>query len=745
MIKKLLICATIFAFALTALRSQTPLQEDYGAIQTAHDFYYDKKYAKALSAYTDLLESPLQTNTKDLIRLNIGRCYSELGDDVSAIQSFRALIDEKPDDSYSTQAVYQIANLYANRYQYGEATQACRKLSEKYPDTKTASIAGYLTAQYLYYDQRYDEAIKCYHDYLNNYSSSPYRVSVIQTLIRIYRSRQEYKEAEKLIRDQLAINPSDTNLFEQLADLYKSQGRRKEALSLYQSVLEKNPGDTDLLKKLGELYAESGQKDLAIEQWSKITSSGSNQYYRYQKLGQVYLSNQMYDKAVDAYETALEINPKNSYLYTQLANVYKIQGKIEKVVDTHLQALSIIDIGYAGRGEIIPELAEIYEGNQRRQLLNNIIHRIEVMLQQNPQNAKMVLALAEIHFHQADYEASLRNFRRLSNLYSADQGRQLEKHAQILEREGIFSATQFYQAIAEFYPSSHLKRSAQVKLAQLYKKAKRWKEAIAVLRQISPSDSSTQVLLGKIYLDGLHNLDIAEGIFQQLSSQQLFPNLRQQVNLLIAECYILRGRSTAAQSILGPLVKKPGDFQLPAQKLIGDSYLFKAEFDKAVSHYKKVLEISVSDPSSNDALDLIALIQSNGDFNKLPLKSYVGAVAANRRGEIGAAIQICQGVIQEFSNSFIVDDAWWLIAQIQERQKAYTKAIETLQNIIEGSQSLIVPEAQAKIADLYLLKNEPELAIQNYTSLVADYPDSVMANYARQQIDLLGKNQPVVE
>ncbi|HIO09092.1 TPA: tetratricopeptide repeat protein, partial [Candidatus Poribacteria bacterium] len=166
----------------------------------------------------------------------------------------------------------------------------------------------------------------------------------------------------------------------------------------------------------------------------------------------------------------------------------------------------------------------------------------------------------------------------------------------------------------------------------------------------------------------------------------------------------------------------------------------KAEFDKAVSHYKKVLEISVSDPSSNDALDLIALIQSNGDFNKLPLKSYVGAVAANRRGEIGAAIQICQGVIQEFSNSFIVDDAWWLIAQIQERQKAYTKAIETLQNIIKVSQSLIVPEAQAKIADLYLLKNEPELAIQNYTSLVADYPDSVMANYARQQIDLLGKN-----
>ena len=739
MFKKILVCTILCVFYVAVARSQNSLQEDYDAIQTAHDLYYDKKYSKALSAYMDLLGGPLQTNTKDLIRLNIGRCYGGLGDDVNAIQSFRTLIDDKPDDSYSTQAVYQIANLYAARYQYSEASQICRKLAEKYPDTKTASIAGYLTAQYLYYDQKYDEAIECYREYLNNYSSSPYRVSVIQALIRIYGVRREYGKAERLIRDQLAVNPGDMRLFEQLADLYKSQGRRKEALSLYQSVLERNPGDTNLLEKLGELYAETGQKDLAVEQWTKIASSGSNQYYRYQKLGQIYLSNQMYDKAVDAYKTALEINPKYSLLYTQLANVYKIQGEIDKVVDTHLQALSIVDIGASGRSKIITELAEIYEGDRRHQLLNDVISRIQVMLQRDPQNAKMVLALAEIHFHRADYEASLGNFRRLRSLYPADQGQQLEKYAQILEREGSSSAAQFYQAIAEFYPGSHLKRSAQIKLAQFHQKSEEWEEAIAVLRQISPSDLSTLVSLGEIYLYGLHDLNAAERIFQQLSGQQLVYNLQQQVNLLIAECYILRGRSVAAQSVLGPVVDKYGDFQLRAQKLIGDSYLFNAEFDKAVSSYKKVLEISASNSLSNDVLDLLVLIQSNGDFDKLPLKRYVEAVVANRRGEIGTAIQICQDVIDEFSSAYIVDDAWWLIAQIQVRQKAYTEAIEALKNIISISQSLIRPEAQAKIADLYMLKDDSELAIQSYTSLIVDYPDSVMANYARQQIDLLGK------
>ena len=43
---------------------------------------------------------------------------------------------------------------------------------------------------------------------------------------------------------------------------------------------------------------------------------------------------------------------------------------------------------------------------------------------------------------------------------------------------------------------------------------------------------------------------------------------------------------------LAPLADKYSEFQLRAQKLIGDSYLFNAEFDKAVGSYKKALEIS---------------------------------------------------------------------------------------------------------------------------------------------------------
>ena len=93
MFKKILVCTILCVFYVAVARSQNSLQEDYDAIQTAHDLYYDKKYSKALSAYMDLLGGPLQTNTKDLIRLNIGRCYGELGDDVNAIQSFSTLID----------------------------------------------------------------------------------------------------------------------------------------------------------------------------------------------------------------------------------------------------------------------------------------------------------------------------------------------------------------------------------------------------------------------------------------------------------------------------------------------------------------------------------------------------------------------------------------------------------------------------------------------------------------------------
>ena len=282
-----------FFIPLATFAQTPPIKEDQIGIQNAHDLYYSQKYSEAIEAYKVLLKTPLRQHSADAIRMNLGRSYEKLGDDAMALQSFHAVVDDDPDGSYASQAVHRIGALFRDRYQYKEAITRCRQLANKYPKTQTAAIARYLVAQYTFADGGYDEAIENYRSFLNDFPTSPYRNSALNSLIRLYRIRHRYTDAEKLIQAELDRKPNDINLMNQLADLYKAQEKYDEALSLYRTALDQDPKNTDILKKLGELYAERGQQDLAAEQWTKIIQDDPDQAYRYQQLGSIYTSHQM--------------------------------------------------------------------------------------------------------------------------------------------------------------------------------------------------------------------------------------------------------------------------------------------------------------------------------------------------------------------------------------------------------------------------------------------------------------------
>ena len=720
------------------------IQEDQNAIQNAHDFYYSQKYSEAIEAYQALLKTPLHQHSKDAIRMNLGRSYVKLGDDAMALQNFHAVIDDDPDGSYASQAVHRIGALFRDRYQYKEAITRCRQLANKYPKTQTAAIARYLVAQYIFAEGRYEEAIGNYRTFLNDFPTSPYRNSALNSLVRLYRLRNRYADAEKLIREELHQKPDDVSLMEQLAGIYKAQGKYDEALSLYRNALDQNPKNTDILKKLGELYAEHGQQDLAAEQWAKIVQDDPDQAYRYQQLGAIYTSHQMYEKAVEAYETAIELNPKDAQYYSRLADVYKIQGQVDMAVNTYLRALSIVDIGYSRRDTLIQSMAEIYEGSQQERLFERVIDRLQAMLRMDARNPSLVLSLAEVYFYSGNLDLALKNFRMLRQLYPADRGRILEKYSQILERNKDLKAADFFQAIAELFPSTHIAWTAQMKLVRFHERWGRWEEALAVLTSMTQRSNqpSAQLLLGHVWLRGIRDAEAALQVYQGLINQPLSIDQKMQVRLGVAGCYILQGKFDAAESTLRPITDANSSFKADAQKLLGDAYLLRGDIEAAVAAYKRVLEIAMSNPLSNDSLDRIVLIQSNSDYSNEPLKNYLEALRKDLSGEIDAALRLCQQTIKEYPTALIVDDFWMLVGGIYQRESRYTDAIAAYQKVTVLDESPIAAEATAKIADIYRWQlNQPDKAQETYSILIQDYPESVIVAYARQQLDSLMKEK----
>ena len=729
---------------LAAFAQTPPIKEDRTAIQNAHDFYYSQEYSEAVEAYQALLKTPLLQHSKDAIRMNLGQSYAKLGDDALALQNFHAVIDDDPNGSYASQAVHRIGTLFRERYQYKEAINRCRQLANKYPKTQTAAIARYLIAQYTFAEGRYDEAIENYRSFLNDFSTSPYRTSAINSLVRLYRIRHKYTDAENLIRDEIRRKPDDINLMEQLADLYKAQGKYDEALSLYHTALDQNPKNTDILKKLGELYAERGQQDLAAEQWAKIVQDDPDQAYRYQQLGSIYTSHQMYEKAVEAYETAIGLSPKSAQLYNLLADVYKIQGQIGMAVNTYLRALSVVDIGYSGRDTLVQSMAEIYEGAQLERLFEGVIEKLQAMLKTDSRNSSLVLSLAEVYFYGGNLDLALKNFKRLHQLYSADRGRILEKYAQILERNKNPKAADFYQTIAELFPNMHLAWTAQMKLVRFYERSGRWNDALKVLTNMTQRSyqPAAQLLLGHVWLRGIRDAEAALQIYQNLANQPLPTDQATQVQLGMATCYILQGKSDAAESALRPIADGNSNFKAEAQKLIGDAHLLRGDIEAAVTAYKRVLDIAMSNPLSNDSLDRIVLVQSNSDYSNEPLKRYLEALRSDLSGETDVALKLCQETMQEYPRALIVDDLWMLVGEIHQRETRYLDAITAYQQVAVLEGSPIAAEAAAKIADIYRWQlNEPDKARETYSALIQDYPESVIVAYARQQLDALAKER----
>ena len=728
----------------TILAQGQRIKEDQNAIQNAHDLYYSQKYSEAIEAYQALLKTQLHQHSKDAIRMNLGRSYTKLGDDAMALQNFHAVIDDDPNGSYASQAVHRIGALFRDRYQYKEAIARCRQLANKYPKTQTAAIARYLVAQYIFAEGRYDEAIRNYRSFLNDFPTSPYRTSARNNLVRLYQLRHRYADAEKLIREELHQKPDDVNLMEQLASIYKAQGKYDEALSVYHSALDQNPKNTDILKKLGELYAEHGQQDLAAEQWAKIAQDDPDQAYRYQQLGAIYTSHQMYEKAVEAYETAIGLNPKDAQYYSWLADVYKIQGQIDMAVNTYLRALSVVDIGYSRRDTLIQSMAEIYEGPQKQRLFERVIDRLKVMLRMDSQNPSLVVSLAEVYFYSGNLDLALKHFKMLPQLYPADRGHILEKYAQILERNKDSKAADFYRAIAELFPSTHLAWAAQMKLVRFYEWWGRWDDALALLKSMAQRNNqpATQLLLGHVWLRGIRDAEAALQVYQGLINQPLSIDQKMQLQLGVAGCYILQGKFDEAESTLRPIIDGNTNFKADAQKLIGDAHLFQGDIEAAIAAYKRVLDIAMSNPLSNDSLDRIVLIQSNSDYSNEPLKHYLEALRKDLSGDTDAALKLCQETMKEYPTALIVDDLWMLVGGIHQREARYTDAIAAYQQVTALEDSPIAAEATAKVADIYRWQlNQLDKAQETYSILIQDYPESVIVAYARQQLDALMKEK----
>jgi TolA-binding protein len=101
-------------------------------------------------------------------------------------------------------------------------------------------------------------------------------------------------------------------------------------------------------------------------------------------------------------------------------------------------------------------------------------------------------------------------------------------------------------------------------------------------------------------------------------------------------------------------------------------------------------------------------------------------------------------VVEKYPKAFLVDDALMLAGRIQIQEGEYRKAIETLERLLNEFKetSIALDQARFSIAEIYQFGLKDTVnATAAYQSLLADFPNSLLAEKARRRIrDLRGES-----
>jgi len=181
-----------------------------------------------------------------------------------------------------------------------------------------------------------DEAIDLFRDVLRK---NPNSVNAMRHLAECYwRGKQQYDDAEALLRRAIKIAPDFSAAWQTLGRLMMDMNRYVDAIDAFATATRLEPGNADLWAGLGNAYGRAMKSDKAVHAYEKALAIRDDApgvlagyAWELKTLGKQ-------DEALDAYRRSIKANPKHGPAYWSMANL-KIFKFMDDEVDTMLQQL----------------------------------------------------------------------------------------------------------------------------------------------------------------------------------------------------------------------------------------------------------------------------------------------------------------------------------------------------------------------------------------------------------------------
>ena len=281
-----------------------------GDYQKGLSYYKQQQYQKAIEEFEKIVEA--HSDYEDGFRI-LGDSYLKVKDYDHAVEAFQNAVRLKG-DHYTSH--YGLALAYFNAGRYAETISALQE-GESYARSPRHQYELYRTRGSAYYNLRdFERAIADLGKATALQRGNP--KDILQLGISYYHV-ENYSEAERLLRQAVALDPSALAATEYLARLrYREAIEAIEtqdypkAVELLSDYVDQNPTDGEASFNLALAQLFAGNLSAAEREFAKTTRLMSENWEAYDRLGYIDELQGDYPGSLENYQKAHDLNPDSS-------------------------------------------------------------------------------------------------------------------------------------------------------------------------------------------------------------------------------------------------------------------------------------------------------------------------------------------------------------------------------------------------------------------------------------------------
>lgn len=571
------------------------------------------------------------------------------------------------------------------------------------------------------------KALEMFRDLARNESNVPFiHNNYLNTLLDL----NEASEAQAYLKKLLKRDPENLYYNLDIGIVYVRTGEVSKGDKHFKELIDENKGNVTLIKMLADYLAGR-----SLSEYSIIALNESRTYLQ------------------------------NPILFSfELAMLYRVQGQRQKMIEEYLN--------YANQNS-----GNIQNAKNMMQILLTKPEELEILekvlyerVQKYPDADVYSDLLIWVTMQQKNFGASFIQARAYDRRYKKLGEKTLEIAKVSLDNDDYETAIKGYSYVIREYPNGPYFLQAQLGLMRTREarikntfpvNADSVKRLVTDYHQFitkypenvnSLEAQRNEAILYATYLD---EKDKAIALLDDLvKNPRISLQLKSKVKLDLGDIYLLKGEPWESTLLYSQVEKLLQENPVGYEAKLKNAKLsyYKGDFRLAQEHLD-ILKEATTREIANDAMELSMRIKENIAFDSVgeALKAYAQIellLYQNKKNEALEALKLLKegtSAVRDssartpFSNQTILDDVYWLEANIRMERGEFKESIQLLQKIIDNyPDDILVDDAyfmQGEIYERHL--NDSAKAMEIYRNFLDKYPGSVFAAEARKRFRTL--------